>query len=211
MSTAADYFSNHARVRRFPWSLYHGPLEASLQAFLELVAQENAEALVLVVGCGLMQEFDQSPKTLSFLAVDIDERAVLRIQERGDPRLSARHIQPDTPLSTLGAFDAIYAKEVIEHIVSWRRYLRDLREALKVGGRVWLSTPNYGDPWLPVVEQTFLEVVARFSGFSRRDIHPSKFTKALLTEALWGAGLEEVCVEKVAFHLALCGSARRLR
>ena len=29
-----DYFANHARVRKFPWSLYHAPLERDLARFL---------------------------------------------------------------------------------------------------------------------------------------------------------------------------------
>ena len=35
-----DYFVNLERNRRFPWSLYHQPIEDDLEAFLQAVAAE---------------------------------------------------------------------------------------------------------------------------------------------------------------------------
>jgi len=35
-----DYFVNHARARRFPWTLYHQPLERDLARFLRHVAAD---------------------------------------------------------------------------------------------------------------------------------------------------------------------------
>ena len=48
-----DYFANHARARRFPWTLYHKPLEADLARFLRQVSAEHPAGEILVVGCGL--------------------------------------------------------------------------------------------------------------------------------------------------------------
>ena len=68
----SDYFANHVRARKFPWSLYHQPLEKDLARFLSELAQGE----VLVVGCGLLHEIDAAPAGLTFHVVDIDQRAV---------------------------------------------------------------------------------------------------------------------------------------
>jgi hypothetical protein len=41
-----DYFVNHARARRFPWTLYHQPLERDLARFLPRAALGPAVRLV---------------------------------------------------------------------------------------------------------------------------------------------------------------------
>jgi SAM-dependent methyltransferase len=221
-SVGAAYFENHRRVRSFPWSLYHAPLEAGLTRFLEDVAitarsRIRAEAPgggvlapeVLVIGCGLLQELDTAPLDLRFTVVDIDARAVELARRRGDPRIvRAEVVAPDQDLSQLGRFDAAYAKEVIEHIPAYSAYLARLRRALVPGGQLWLSTPNYGEPWLPLIEYTFLEAVARAGGYTRFGIHPAKFSAASLCSALNLAGFTTVSTQAVALRLALVATAR---
>ena len=206
---ANDYFGNHERARRFPWSIYHAPLERDLTAFLAEVAEAKPGARVLVIGCGLMQELDRAPQSLVFTVADIDQRAIDAVLALKDPRVAGGLlVKPEEALSGR-EFDAIYAKEVIEHIVAWPAYLAGLRSILAPGGRLWLSTPNYGDPWLPLLENTVLELVARRSGFSRRDLHPSRFSAAALQKGLVEAGFEEVSVRRTPLRLALVGRGIR--
>jgi SAM-dependent methyltransferase len=206
---ANDYFTNHERARRFPWSIYHAPLERDLTAFLDRVAEEKPGARVLVIGCGLMQELDRAPRSLAFTVADIDQRAIDAVLARRDPRIAGGLlVKPEEPLAG-HTFDAIYAKEVIEHIVAWPDYLKGLRSILAPGGRLWLSTPNYGDPWLPLLENTVLELVARRSGFSRRDLHPSRFSEATLQKGLDDAGFTDVDVHRTPWRLALVAQARK--
>ena len=77
-------------------------------------------------------------------------------------------------------------------MLSWPAWLAGLRRALVPSGRLWLSTPNYGEPWLPAIESTVLELVARRSGFSRRHLHPTRFRRASLARGLSAAGFEAV-------------------
>jgi 2-polyprenyl-3-methyl-5-hydroxy-6-metoxy-1,4-benzoquinol methylase len=209
---SSDYFVNHARARRFPWSLYHQPIESDLERFLGSVAARGG-GRVLVIGCGLLQELDHAPAGLSFTAVDIDPRVIEVVSLWKDPRIeAARVVAADGNLRELdgaGAFDAIYAKEVIEHIVAYPEYLERLRHMLRPGGALWLSTPNYGEPWLPLLERTVLEWVARRSGFSRRHIHPSRFTRRTLAGALGAAGFGGIKVRPVVTRLALVAHAVR--
>lgn len=211
-----DYFANHARARQFPWTLYHRPLERDLEHFLRQVAAEHPVGEVLVVGCGLLHEIDAAPSGLTFHVVDIDARAVQAVLDRGDARITGGTVvEPETPIDTSLAavhrFAGIYAKEVVEHVLGWPAWLVGLRRALVPSGRLWLSTPNYGEPWLPALESTVLELVARKDGFSRKHIHPTRFSRASLERGLTSAGFESVTSRPTTTRLALTAWARSPR
>ncbi len=213
-----DYFANHARARRFPWTLYHGPLEADLGRFLRQVAAEHPAGEVLVVGCGLLHELDAAPSGLRFHAADVDPRAVDAVLARRDPRIAGGTVVAPEAAITLAAlgrdgrgFAAVYAKEVIEHVLAWPVWLAGLRRALVPSGRLWLSTPNYGEPWLPALEATALELVARRSGFSRRHLHPSRFSARALARGLGAAGFESIDARVTPTRLAITAWARAPR
>ncbi|HEX7839296.1 MAG TPA: methyltransferase domain-containing protein [Kofleriaceae bacterium] len=218
MNSSTDYFANHARARQFPWTLYHQPLERDLARFLRQVAAEHPTGRVLVVGCGLLHELDAAPSGLAFHVADIDERAVSSVLARSDPRITGGTVvAPEAPIDTClgpdlsGRFAAIYAKEVVEHVLAWPGWLVGLRRVLLPSGRLWLSTPNYGEPWLPALESTVLELVARRSGFSRRDLHPTRFSRRSLARGLGASGFEEARVDVTPTRLALTAWARAPR
>jgi SAM-dependent methyltransferase len=207
-----DYFANHVRARQFPWTLYHQPLERDLERFLGAVASEHPRGEVMIVGCGLLHEIDAAPHGLSYYVVDIDSRAVEAVLERGDPRITGGQVvAPEKPIDVGRSFAGIYAKEVVEHVLAWPTWLAGLRRALVPGGRLWLSTPNYGEPWLPAIESTILELVARRSGFSRRDIHPTRFSRGSLARGLRAAGFDYVDVQPTRTRLALTAWAQAPR
>jgi SAM-dependent methyltransferase len=195
----SDYFANHARARRFPWTLYHRPLERDLARFLR-----DVHGSVLVVGCGLLHELDVAPPSVQFVVADVDARAVEAVLERDDPRIvEGIVVAPETALEFTHRFDAIYAKEVVEHVLAWPSWLAGLRRSLVPGGQLWLSTPNYGEPWLPALESTVLELVARKGGFTRRDIHPTRFSRRSLERGLIAAGFRDVDVRVTPTRLAI--------
>lgn len=211
-----DYFANHERARKFPWTLYHQPLERDLARFLQQVSAEHPRGEVLVVGCGLLHELDAAPSGLTFHVCDIDERAVEAVLDRDDPRITGGTVvAPEDPIDRSFAvgrrFAAIYAKEVVEHVLGWPTWLVGLRRSLVANGRLWLSTPNYGEPWLPALESTFLELVARRSGFSRKHIHPTRFSRASLERGLVATGFDSVRVRATPTRLALTAWARAPR
>ncbi|MDX2022361.1 MAG: class I SAM-dependent methyltransferase [Deltaproteobacteria bacterium] len=165
---------------------------------------------LLVIGCGLMQELADLPPNIRITAIDIDHRATDALAARGDSRvIEAKAVSPSQNLREIGTFDVIYAKEVIEHILDPDDYFKQLLAVLRPGGGIWLSTPNYGEPWLPLVESTFLEVVARASGFTRKGIHPTPFSRERLTRGLQNAGFKNVQVSPVSFRLALVAEAEK--
>jgi SAM-dependent methyltransferase len=212
MTAQPDYFANHQRARQFPFTLYHGPLERDLDAFLHRAAEEHPEGNILVVGCGLLHEIDGAPPGMRYTVVDIDQRAVDAVLARRDPRIvGGRVVPPELSIdATLGTrrFDAVYAKEVIEHIHAWPSWLAGLRRTLVPGGRLWLSTPNYGEPWLPALESTVLELVARRDGFSRKHIHPTRFSRRSLARGLESAGFLDVRSQVTPTRLAITAWAQ---
>jgi SAM-dependent methyltransferase len=204
-----DYFANHDRARKFPWTLYHAPLERDLSRFLASVSGHTGSgANVLVVGCGLLHELDAAAPELRFVVADIDPRAVDAVMKRNDPRITAGVVvTPEVPIDQQADwphyFDAIYAKEVVEHVLAWPAWLAGLRRSLKPGGKLWLSTPNYGEPWLPALESTVLELVARRSGFTRRHMHPTRFSRRSLARGLSAAGFADVATNVTPTRLAI--------
>jgi SAM-dependent methyltransferase len=204
-----DYFANHAKARKFPWTLYHAPLERDLARFLDRSANEHPDGDILVVGCGLLHEIDAAPVGLRYTVVDIDPRAVAAVRARNDPRITGAHVvEPESPIDLGHTYAAIYAKEVVEHIHAWPAWLAGLRRALVPGGRLWLSTPNYGEPWLPTLESTVLELVARRSGFSRRHIHPTRFSRRSLSRGLAAAGFVDIDARVTPTRLAITAWAQ---
>jgi len=209
MNLQPDYFANHERARKFPWTLYHAPLERDLARFLERVAADHPNGDILVVGCGLLHEIDAAPPGMRYTVADIDPRAVDAVLARKDPRIvSGRVVAPEHPITLGKRFAGIYAKEVIEHIHAWPTWLAGLRRALVPGGRLWLSTPNYGEPWLPTLESTVLEMVARRDGFSRRHIHPTRFSRRSLARGLRAAGFANVHAHVMPTRLAITAWAQ---
>jgi SAM-dependent methyltransferase len=209
MPEQPDYFANHERARKFPWTLYHAPLERDLGHFLSRVSEEHPRGDVLVVGCGLLHEIDEAPPGMRYTVADIDPRAVEAVMARKDPRIVAgKVVAPEHPIQLGKRFAGIYAKEVIEHIHAWPTWLTGLRRALVPGGRLWLSTPNYGEPWLPTLESTILEMVARRDGFSRRHIHPTRFSRRSLARGLASVGFVDVHARVMPTRLAITAWAQ---
>jgi 2-polyprenyl-3-methyl-5-hydroxy-6-metoxy-1,4-benzoquinol methylase len=207
---SSDYFVNHPRAMRFPWSIYHRPLEESLARFLQELARAVATPRVLVVGGGYLHELRLVPASVRLTVVDIDPRVIDQLGKRSDPRIErCLTVTESSDLAALGLFDGIYGKEVIEHIPDAERYLTSIAGLLSPGGRVWISTPNYGDFLLPFLESTILELIGRMSGYSRKDIHPTRFSRDRLVSALRAAGLSTVEVTKTPFRLALVGTGQR--
>ena len=99
--------------------------------------------------------------------------------------------------------------ETVEHIIETEPYLAVLTKLLRPGGLLWVSTPNYGDPWLLLVESTVLELIGRMLGYSRKNMHPTRFYAAQLRALLEGVGLDGVQVVKTPFKLALVGVGRK--
>ncbi|HVH46827.1 MAG TPA: class I SAM-dependent methyltransferase [Labilithrix sp.] len=212
MAIAAEYFSNHQRKDRLPWSLYHRPLTRRLARAIEA---HGSSPRVLIVGCGLEDAIDGAPAGTTFYGCDLDERAIAACRAANPDRADRFAVCPspyelpnDAGFTT--PFDVVLAKEVVEHTLEPERWAAGLSSRLKPGGTLLLTTPNYGRfSTLPVLESTVLEWLARRDGFSRRDIHPTKFDKARLAALDVGPDMRLVAIERSLTGWALLGKWRR--
>jgi len=193
MRFGADYYSNHSRRTRFPWLFYHRAIDHAIARALNDLHCPK----ILIVGCGLDLDLPAVSGAIIY-GCDIDPRAVeaCAVAHPGAAgRLRVCADEYDVPDFGV-AFDAVVAKEVVEHVLDPERWSKVLSERLRVGGRLILTTPNYGKgSSLPIIERTVLELVARFDGFSRRGIHPSQFDSARLAALDTGSGMQLCSVQ----------------
>ncbi|MEW6434447.1 MAG: class I SAM-dependent methyltransferase [Myxococcota bacterium] len=208
MSEAVDYFSNHALKLRFPWRLYHQPIVEALQRAIAGAPGPD----VLNVGSGPFLELsrlDTGPSR--FTLCDIDARAIEVARELHGARLARTDVIPaGAPLPYPEAsFDLVVSMDVIEHLGDPRPWLRELVRVLRPGGHLFLTTPNYGSMSLTILELTALELIARIQGFSRRHLHPTKFTAQRLRHQLAAEGLDRIIVTPIALGWVLSAFAIR--
>lgn len=208
MREATDYFENHRHKLRFPWNLYHRPI---VQAF-EAALGRSPGREVLNVGAGPFFELSRVDSRGRNLTIcDIDERAVELAKKLHGSRLArADTVEPDAPLPYADAsFDLVAAMEVIEHLTDPLPWLRELVRVARPGAELLLTTPNYASASLIALESTALELVARRHGFTRKDIHPTKFDAASLTSLLREAGATRIDVGTCSFGWVLVARAQK--
>jgi SAM-dependent methyltransferase len=204
----ADYFSNHRMKLRFPWSLYHSPIVESAASVL----QRSAAREVLNIGAGPFFELSRlDAPGRRFTICDIDSRAMDVARSRHGERIArADVVPPGAPLPYDDAsFDVVLSMDVIEHVDPPLPWLREAWRVLKPRGTLFLTTPNYGSRSLRLLESTALEVLARAQGFSRKDIHPTKFDEARLVDALDSIGAARARVNTIAFGWVLTATVEK--
>ena len=210
MPKLEEYYSNHSRAFKFPWSIYHEPLLEDLKKAISSIENPSGKS-ALVIGPGDFFEFQNlNEKGFKVSILDIDPRVIEKSKHQLGNKIENYFLVDENfngyPEET---FDLIYAKEVIEHIPDTKKFLANLLSLGHANSLFWLSTPNYGDWVLPFIEKTFLEIVARLSGFSRKGIHPRPFSKQTLSEAFETSGFSIEAVNKMPLKLSLTIWAKR--
>jgi len=203
-----DYYKNHFVKLRFPWTLYHRPIVDRLERELARVSGGQ----VLNVGSGPFLELDHLvTSSCRFSVCDIDARAIEFARQHHQARLEQALVcEKDAPLPFPDhSFDLVVAMDVIEHLPEPSTWLAELGRVTRPSGRLYLTTPNYGSVSLRLIENTALELVARFHGFTRRGIHPTKMDRARLTGVFEAAGLGPPVIEELAFGWVLAATAAK--
>jgi 2-polyprenyl-6-hydroxyphenyl methylase/3-demethylubiquinone-9 3-methyltransferase len=120
------------------------------------------------------------------VGVDVAEAAIARARSR-HPGLDFLAAPIDGPLPLEdGAFDLVWASEVIEHVADTARWLSEVRRVLAPGGRLLLTTPSHGRV------RVALGGLERFSEPLGDHLH--LYTRRSLRDVLNDLGFAEVSV-----------------
>jgi len=90
-------------------------------------------------------------------------------------------------------FDCVLCCEVVEHVPHDPSPIAELVRVLRPGGRLVLSTPDYGTPMWPIVEKLY--AAAQPKGYA--DEHITHYTEESLIEEMRGYGLRCVGLNRV--------------
>jgi SAM-dependent methyltransferase len=90
-------------------------------------------------------------------------------------------------------FDCVLCCEVVEHVPRDPSPIAELVRVLRRGGRLVLSTPDYGTPMWPIVEKLY--AAAQPKGYA--DEHITHYTEESLIEEMRGYGLRCVGLNRV--------------
>jgi len=90
-------------------------------------------------------------------------------------------------------FDCVLCCEVVEHVPRDPSPIAELVRVLRPGGRLVLSTPDYGTPIWPIVEKLY--AAAQPKGYA--DEHITHYTEESLIEEMRGYGLRCVGLNRV--------------
>jgi 2-polyprenyl-3-methyl-5-hydroxy-6-metoxy-1,4-benzoquinol methylase len=107
------------------------------------------------------------------VGVEVAEAALKRAQA-AHPELDFRLGPVGGPLPLEdGAFDVVWASEVIEHVADTARWLSELRRVMPPGGRLLLTTPNHPRALLLVrgIERYSHPLSDHLHLYTRRSLH----------------------------------------
>ncbi len=158
------------------------------RGFLLRELQTGDRVLDLGSGAG---EFTAEIANVAGRAVgaEVAEAAIARARAR-HPALEFRLVPIDGPLPFEdGAFDVVWASEVIEHVADTAPWLSEVRRVLAPGGRLLLTTPSHGRL------RVALGGVQRFSEPLGDHLH-------LYTRRSLGSTLEELGFKRVSVRAA---------
>ena len=185
----------------------HPPLVERRRAFL--LARVSPGDRVLDLGCG---EGDFTAALAAAgtdaLGADVSERALEHARAR-HPDLRFELVPPHGPFPWPdGAFDVVWASEVVEHVLDTARWLSEVRRVLTPGGRLLLTTPDH-----PRLHRLALAVRGFERHFEPRGDHLRFYTRRSLRELLSDFGFDEVSIEGAGglplVRTTLLASARR--
>lgn len=107
---------------------------------LEL-ANADGQGRILDIGCGSgIISARLADAGWDVFGIDISQKGVQHYRRRGFSGIVS-DAERDLPFKD-GVFDAVWASEVIEHLVSYRNLIKEIRRVLKKGGKLYITAPN---------------------------------------------------------------------
>ena len=168
-----------------------------------LLAHLPEGATVADVGCGegafsaAMAASGARP-----IAIDVADEPLRRLRRRFPELTDVRRAHAGGPLPLAdGEADAVWAGEVVEHVVDVGAFLGELRRVLKPAGPLILTTPDHPRRLLA---RFALRPRAFDEHFSPYADHVRFFTARTLIRVLEDAGFPTVALTRSEGHLLAC-------
>lgn len=183
MSTTQDYYEEYwSRAAPSPLA---DPLAAPRLELLRTELERAGARSVLDAGCGAGDSVAAlAGAGYAASGFDISERAVERARAAHPGAAFRAHSVEELPWPVAeGSLDAVFAFEVIEHLLSPARLLRGAHAALRGGGLLAVSTPYHG-----LFKNLALALLAFDRHFDVRGDHVRFFSDAALTRLLEDEG-----------------------
>ena len=168
-----------------------------------LLAHLPDGARVLDVGCGegafsaALADAGAKP-----IAVDVADEPLRRLRARFPQLTDVRRAQAGEPLPLAdGEADAVWAGEVIEHVVDVGAFCAELRRVVKPAGPLIVTTPDHPRRLLARFALKPRAFDAHFSPYAD---HVRFFTARTLIGVLEDAGFATVALTRSHGHLLAC-------
>jgi SAM-dependent methyltransferase len=187
---------------RFPRSLVHRPIQRFFARFLD---EAPPGTRVLDAGCGTGVETGPYAARLGVVGIDY-QREHLAWASGAWP--GARFALADLARLPLpdASFDLVVLNQVIEHVLDPAAVVRELARVVAPGGRLLVSTPNYGGFGWPAIERVYHRWFV--GDFDAAEFHVTHYAAASLQTELARA-LEVESVGTVLARLILVAAARK--
>lgn len=185
----SDYYVKYSYVDNY----YHSPLTSiRYERLLEEFALYKKNNRILDVGCGNGQFLEEAKrKGWETWGTEYSKGAVLHTQKKG---LNVLHGRLNEVLEDLPQFDVITSFEVIEHLNNPAREIDLMKNILRPGGIIYITTPNFNS-------------VLRYLLKHRYDVitypeHLIYFTPKTLTYLMKTKGFDVERIETTGFSLS---------
>lgn len=210
-SDQAEYYLNHLEkqksARRDRFSIL-GRHHNNLDSFIRKeVLSFPAKSKILDAGCGLSSWLTPYlRKKYKIYGVD-GEPEVIQICKYLYPKAKYKVGNLYNLDYKDNQFNAIIMREVIEHFKKPETAVKEVNRILKPGGLYILTTPNYSNLLVHVIEHTYNRFFGGACKPYKDGVHPSKFTPHTLTSLilkyftiemldLIDFGISQVCIAR---------------
>ncbi len=184
-------------------------IKRNFERFALALAKRNPNGRLLEVGCAYGYFLDVAQKRWAVDGIDVSVPAIDAAQQRHPGHVFCGDLLT-FPLKP-GTYDWVVAWDVIEHVDRPREYLQRMRQLLRPGGRLALTTGDFGSMAAKVAGRRWrlLTPPSHLTYFTRSGIRSALGQAGLAVESITTAGYERT-LSFTLFRLVGAVLAQRL-